>query len=110
MADDNFDRRLDDIERTLVEAGEAKAKAAELEEKMKRTFAALCVHHMDTGKSAAAAEKHARASKPYEDASDAWIAANYEHERLQANVKANDHRIEVWRSRNATERAKMSLR
>lgn len=107
---DNFERRLDDIEQTLEAAGEAKAKAAELEERMKRAYAAVCVHQMDTGKSAAAAEKYARASKPYSDLSDEWIAANYEHERLQAKVKANDHRIEVWRSRNATERAKMNLR
>jgi hypothetical protein len=106
----NFDRRLEEIEQVLEEHAAARAKTAELEERMKRAFAAVCVNQMDNGKSAAAAEKYARASKPYSDLSDEWIAANYESERLYARVKANDLKIDVWRSLNATERAKMSLR
>jgi len=105
-----FDKRIDEIEVTLDQAAVAKAKVAELEERMKRTFAAVAISHMDQGKSAAAAEKYARASKPYGDLSDEWIAANYESERLQAKVKSNDLRVDIWRSVNATERAKMNLR
>jgi len=104
------EERLAEIEATLEKAAEAKARTAELEERMKRAFAAVCIHQMDSGKSAAAAEKYARSSKPYEDLSDQWIAANYESERLQSKVKANDLKIDVWRSLNATERAKMNLR
>lgn len=102
--------RLYNADQLFEKAGFARAKVAELEERMKRTFAAICVHNMDEGKSAAAAEKYARASKPYSDLSDEWIAAQYEFEAQQAKVKAHDLKTDIWRSINAIERAKMGLR
>lgn len=102
--------RLYHAEELLTKAAEARARVAELEERMKRVFAAVCIHHMDEGKSAAAAEKYARASKPYSDLSDEWIVAQYEAEKVQAQVKAHDLKTDIWRSINAIERAKMGLR
>jgi len=102
--------RLYQAEELFVSAGRAKAKVDELKERMKRTAAAITVHNMDNGKSAAAAEKMALASKPYSDLSDEWIAANYEAEDWQAKVKAHDLRVDIWRSVNAIKRAEMGLR
>lgn len=102
--------RLYNAEQILTAAAEARAEVAKLEELMKRTFAALCVHQMDEGKSAAAAEKYARASQPYTELSDKWIVAQYEAEIAQAKVKSHDNKADIWRSINAIKRAEMGLR
>lgn len=102
--------RLYNAEQILIEAAKAKALVADLEERMKRTFAALCVHQMDEGKSAAAAEKYARAAQPYSEISDKWIVAQYEAEIAQAKVKSHDNKADLWRSINAIKRAEMGLR
>lgn len=104
------DTRIDAIEQAMDNSASARAKAEELEERMKQTLATMFVHYRSDGKSAADAEKFARASEPYRKASEEWIAANYDWRRQDAKVRATEMRFEAWRSLNATERAKMQLR
>lgn len=104
------ERRLHEIEQTLDKAAEARGKAEELEERLKITLATMFVHYRNEGKSAADAKEFARASEPCRKLSEEWIAANYEWRRQEAKAKANEHKIDVWRTMNAMERAKMNLR
>ena len=102
--------RLYQAEQLFVDAAQAQAKVDDLKERLKRRLAALTIHHIDSGKSAAAAEKYALASKTYGDLSDEWIAANYEAEAMKAKVKSHDNQTDIWRSINAVKRAEMGLR
>lgn len=104
------DQRIDAIEVSMESAAAARARAEELEELAKQKLAVMFVHYRSEGKSAADAEKYARASEPYRKASEEWIAANYEWRRQDAKVKATEMRFDAWRTVNATERAKMQLR
>jgi hypothetical protein len=104
------DARIDSIETAMEGAATARARAEELEELAKQKLAVMFVHYRSEGKSAADADKFARASEPYRKASEEWIAANYEWRRQDAKVRATEMRFEAWRSVQSTERAKMQLR
>jgi hypothetical protein len=107
---DPLERRLHEIEALLDTAATTRAEAEAATERMKQTLSVMVVHHKGKGLGTGEAEHQARASTEYKGASDAWIMANYAYRSADAKAEAARLKIDVWRTRQSTERAKMQLR
>lgn len=97
-------------ETLFIDAGRAKVKAESMDMRRKRVRAALFIKHRATVKSAAEAQELAECDPAYELACNDWEAAAYDAETLRAQAEAKRMKFEAWRTANATERARMSLR
>jgi len=107
---DAIDRAIEETERLLVQAGQAKVKAEAMDFRRKRVRATLFVKYKGDGNAVGASEQMAEADPVYELACNDWEAAAMESETLRAQAEAKRMKFEAWRSANATERAKMNLR
>lgn len=105
-----IERWLDQIERLLEEAADARAEAEAAEARMKHTLSTMATHYRGDGLGMGEAEHKARASKPYTDAMEAWIIANARYRKTDATADAARLKVDVWRTAQSTERAKMQLR
>jgi len=106
----DIDRAVDEAERLLVEAGQAKVKAEALDERRKRVRAVLFVKYRGDGKGSAESTEFALADPVYELACADRDAAAMEAETLRARAEAKRMKFEAWRTAKATERAAMNLR
>lgn len=107
---DAIERSIADAETLLEQAAIARAEAENADEKRKQVEALMFIKFKDEGGSAAEAEKRAKASPEYRQAADDWMSANITWRRLDGKARGKELRFEAWRTMNATERAKMSLR
>ena len=107
---DALERAIDEAERLFVSAGQAKVKAEGMDLRRKRVRASLFVKYKGDGNPAGASEQMAEADPVYELACADWESAALDAETLRAQAEAKRMRFEAWRTANATERAKMSLR
>jgi hypothetical protein len=105
-----MERGIDQIERLLIDAGQAKIKAESADLRRKRVRATLFVKYKADGNPAGASEQMAEADPVYELACADWEAAAYEYETLRAQAEARRMRFDAWRTASATERAAMNLR
>lgn len=106
----NIDQRLDAIEALLEKAATARADAEAADARLKHTLATMATHYKGEGLGMGEAEHKARASKQYTDAMEVWIMANAKYRATDAKADAARLRVEVWRTNQSTERAKMQLR
>lgn len=99
---------------TLEQLGEDYADkngAANLLEEMKSTlFAKLAREHINAGSAIGKAEIMAKADPTYEGHIKAMCSARTEADKAKARLESFRARIDVWRTRSATERAAMTLR
>lgn len=107
---DLIERRLDAIEQLFEEAAVARAEAEAAEARMKHTLSTVATHYRGDGLGMGEAEHKARASKPYTEAMEAWIIANARYRKTDAAADAARLKVDVWRTAQSTERAKMQLR
>lgn len=108
--EERLERALHEMDEVLDNAAETKARVEEMEERRKQTLSTMVVHYRTEGMGVGEAEHQARASKPYKDASEDWIAANYAFRRADAQATKKQLRFDAWRSRMALEREQMKLR
>lgn len=94
----------------LEHAAEMKAQAEASDERKKQILSAMVVHYRGEGMGIGEAEHQARASKPYKDASEEWIAANFDHRKADAIADAARLKFEAWRTASSNKRAEMNLR
>lgn len=107
---DPIERAIADAEALFVSAGRAKIKAEAEDLRRKRVRATLFVKYKAAGNAAGASEQMAEADPVYELACADWEAAAYDAETLKAQAEAKRMKFEAWRTANATERARMTLR
>ena len=107
---DAIEVAIHDAEELFVRAGKAKIAAEAADLRRKRVRATLFVKYKGQGKGAGESEQMAEADPVYEAACTDWELAAYDAETLKAQAEAKRMRFDAWRSANATERAKMSLR
>lgn len=107
---DPLDRAVHDAEQLFEQTAIARAEAENAEERKKQVKAVMFIKYKDDGSGAGEAEQRAMASAEYKAASDDWMSANITWRRLEGKARATELRFEAWRTRAATERAKMSLR
>ena len=110
MSEDAMERRVAEIEGVLDLAAATRADAEAAEARMKHKLSVMTDHHREAGLAMGASEHKARASSTYEAAMEEWIVANDAYRRADAKADAAKLRIDVWRTRASTERAKMNLR
>lgn len=108
MAD--IERAINGVEEALEAAAEARAKVEALDERRRQILAAMVVKHRGGGKGIGEAEHFARADPTYQAAASEWELANYDYRRTDAKAEAKRLRVDVWRTQQSTERAKMGLR
>lgn len=106
----DLDRAIEALETTLETAAEARAKAEAMDERRRQVLAAMVVKHRGEGKGIGEAEHFARADETYKLAASEWEIANYDYRRTDAKAEGKRIRFEAFRTRAATERAKMQLR
>lgn len=107
---DNMERAIHDAESLFEQTAISRAEAENADERRKQIEAVQFIRFKDEGCSAAEAEKRAKASPEYKQASDAWMAANLTWRTLEGRARGKELRFEAWRTMSATERAKMQLR
>ena len=103
-----MDEFLHDTETLMDRAARAKSEA-DKEEELRKILLSELINHSGAP-SATKAEHEARSTQKYKEATHRLIAARTEANILAAKVKSREMRWETWRSRGATERAKMNLR
>lgn len=108
--DERLEASLDAMERALDDAGEARAMAEAMDERRRQVRAALIVKYRGGGKAVGEAGEFAMADPVYTEAADKWIDANYAYRRTDAKAEGKRARWDTWRTKAATERAKMQLR
>jgi len=94
-------------ETALMEAAETKSEALRLERLAKRFYAAC---YLAAAGTIAEREAKARTNPEFEKAEKEWIEAEHRANIAGAKAEAMKLRFEVWRTNEATERAKMNLR
>lgn len=105
-----LDAALDQIEELLTEAAEARADYDTAEERKKQVLAEMTVFFREDGHSMAEADARARKSNQYQSAAADWSLAGKAWRRADAKAEARRLRLDVWRTVNATERAKINMR
>lgn len=108
--EEKLERALQGLSDKLETAAEMKANAEAAEERKKQILSAMVVHYRGEGMGVGEAEHQARASKPYKDASEEWIAANFDYRKADAKADSARLRFEAWRTASSNKRAEMNLR
>ncbi len=93
-------------EAALMEAAETKSEAIRLERLAKRFYAAC---YLSASGTIAEREAKARTNPEFEKAEEAWITAEHQANIAAAKAEALKVQFEVWRTKEATRRAEMSL-
>jgi hypothetical protein len=106
----DINKSIAEAEELFVEAGKAKVRAEQLDERRKRVRAALFVKYRGDGKGSAESEQFAMADPAYEAACTDRDMAAFDAEELRAKAEAKRMGFEAWRTANATKRAQMNLR
>jgi hypothetical protein len=101
---------LEALEAALEAAGEARATAEAMDERRRQVRAALIVKYRTAGKAVGEAAEFAMADPVYSEAANVWQEANYAYRRTDARAEGKRASWDTWRSRAATERAKIGLR
>lgn len=107
---DKMEAAIHEAESLFEQTSISRAEAENADERRKQIEAVQFIRFKDEGASAAEAEKRAKASPEYRKAADDWMAANLTWRTLEGRSRGKELRFEAWRTANATERAKMSLR
>lgn len=106
----DMNKAVADMEALFVQAGKARAKAEQMDERRKRIRATLFVKYRGDGKGSAESEQFAMADPLYEAACTDRDMAAFDAEELRAKMEARKLSFEAWRTANATRRAQMNLR
>lgn len=106
----NPDNIADTLERLGDDYADKNGAANLLEEMRGVLFAKLAKEHIAIGSAIGKAEILAKADPTYEGHVRAMCNARTEADKARARLEAYKARIDVWRTRSATERAQMNLR
>ena len=94
-------------EAALLEAAETKSEALRLDRLSKRFYAAC---YLSASGTIAEREAKARTNPEFQKVEEQWLVAEQQANLAGAKAEAMKLRFEVWRTTEATERAKMNLR
>lgn len=107
--EEKIERAMHSLGESLDAYGQARGDAERLEKRLKQKQAIIFLKYK-AGRSIAEAEAMALADPEYELALSEWEAANLRYRLADAAAEKRKMGFEAWRTINATERAKMSLR
>lgn len=108
--DERLEQALEALESALDAAADARASAEALDERRRQVRAALIVKYRGAGKAVGEAGEFAMADPVYQEAANLWEDANYAYRRTDAKAEGKRAAWDTWRTKSATERAKMQLR
>lgn len=110
MSEEAFERRMQELDDLVDVYAKADSELGYLEEFKKSKLSMLMKTFESKHPTAAAQEREARAHPEYIELLDGIKIANEDAKKSLWKLKNAHKRIDIWQTRQATERAKMSMR